>query len=220
MKAIILLGAPGSGKGTTAERVRDAAGYLHVSTGDMLREAVKDGTGIGREAEGYMEKGELVPDEVMIRLVEERLDRGGPEDSYMFDGFPRTAKQAELLDDSFDRRGCSLTHVFVLEAPRDVLVKRLCGRRICRKCGRNYHVQNFPPKKEGACDLCGGELYQRPDDRETTILNRLDVYNKQTESLIDRYGKKGVLVRVNSNQGADRLVAEVMAFLEEDRAFP
>lgn len=220
MRLIILLGAPGSGKGTTAERVRDAAGYQHVSTGDMLREAVKNGTDVGQEADGYMKRGELVPDAVMIRIIEDLFDSGDADASYMLDGFPRTIAQAELLEQGVAKRvgdgAGGISHVFFLDAPREVLIRRLVGRRICRQCGAGFHVEGMKPKKEGICDHCGGELYQRPDDCEETISNRLDVFNKQTESLISRYEKQGILVRVDSNQNADSLAAELIKTLASD----
>ena len=214
MKAIILLGAPGAGKGTVAEKIRAKTKYLHVSTGDMLRAAVKNGTGVGREADAFMKRGELVPDGVIIKLVEELLDKGNASDSYMFDGFPRTPTQAELLEKSFAKRGGKVSHVFFMDAPRSVLIARLTGRRTCRKCGTNFHIVNIPPKKAGVCDACGGELYQRPDDSEATIINRLDVYNKQTESLIALYEKQGNLIRLKSDQNADKLVAEMIEILD------
>jgi adenylate kinase len=213
MKVIILLGAPGAGKGTVAEKIRERTKFVHVSTGDMLRESVKQGAAVGREAEAYMKRGELVPDSVIIKLVEDRLDKGGSDVFYMFDGFPRTVAQADLLDKSLSSRGSRIAQVFFLDAPRKVLIERLTGRRTCRKCGRNYHIINIPPKKTGVCDLCGGELYQRPDDSEMTIVNRLDVYNKQTESLISRYEKQGVLMRVDSSQSAEKLVGEITEML-------
>lgn len=216
MKVIILLGAPGAGKGTTAECVRRDTRYQHISTGDMLREEVKNGSDVGREAEGYMKKGALVPDETIIRIVEKRLDSGKSDDMYMFDGFPRTVRQAELLGQSLAARKGAVNHVLYLDAPREVLIQRLTGRRICRKCGKNYHATNLPPKKAGICDLCGGELYQRADDTEATIVNRLDVFTKQTESLISYYEKQGVLVRVDSAQQADALVRDVMKVLAAD----
>jgi adenylate kinase len=209
MKAIILLGAPGAGKGTAAEGIKERAGYTHVSTGDMLREAVKKGTAVGREAEAYMKRGELVPDGIIIRIVEARLDQGAPDAAYMFDGFPRTLPQAELLDQSLGRRGSAISFVFYLDAPRDSLISRLAGRRICRGCGANYHVVNIPPKKAGVCDACGGELYQRPDDQEATVVNRLDVFVRQTQALIDYYDRKGVLVRVDSARPREETIAEI-----------
>ena len=213
MNVIILLGAPGSGKGTTAERLRDATGYVHISTGDMLRAAVKKGSEVGLEADAYMKRGALVPDDLMIRIVEERLDAGGDDESWMFDGYPRTVAQADLLEQSLARRGGKIDRVFLLDAPREVLIARLTGRRICRQCGRNFHILNIPPAREGICDGCGGELYQRPDDHEETIVNRLDVYANQTESLIAHYREQGTLVRVDSTQGADELAAEVRGYL-------
>lgn len=214
MEAIILLGAPGSGKGTAAERLKTDCGLVHVSTGDMLREAVKAGTEIGREADGYMKRGELVPDGVIMRLVEARLDAGRPDARYMFDGFPRTTAQAELLEKTFGRRNGRVTNVFFLDAAREVLMQRLTGRRVCRKCGAVFHVTNMPPRKAGVCDACGGELYQRADDSEATIANRLDVYNRQTESLIAWYKGKGLLVRVDSARNADVLVQEIRSILK------
>jgi adenylate kinase len=215
MKAIILLGAPGAGKGTAAERIRDASGFEHVSTGDMLREAVRAGSDTGREAEGYMKRGELVPDEIMIRLVEDRLTAGGADSAVMFDGFPRTVRQAELLENAIVRLGGGLEHVFFLDSPRPVLIQRLTGRRICRQCGANFHVTNMPPRAAGVCDHCGGELYQRPDDQEATIVNRLDVFNRQTESLIARYQDQGLLRRIDSSRGPDELAADILKVLKE-----
>ena len=211
MKTIILLGAPGAGKGTIAEGIRTASAFLHVSTGDMLRDAVKNGSPVGKQAEAYMKRGELVPDGVIVGIVEERLDKGGKDDAYMFDGFPRTLEQARLLDESLSRRGAKVDKVFLLDAPRELLIARLTGRRVCRKCGQGYHVVNIPPKLAGACDVCGGELYQRPDDSEATILNRLEIYTKQTESLIAWYEKKGVLVRVDSAKHRQETVAEILS---------
>jgi len=213
IRIVILLGAPGSGKGTVAEQISAQTQYVHVSTGDMLRDAVARGTEVGMEAESYMKRGELVPDEVMIRVVEARLDVREGSGLYMFDGFPRTAEQAELLEQAMASRSGEISRVLFLDAPRDVLVSRLTGRRVCKDCGATYHVVNIPPRQEGVCDKCGGELYQRPDDSEETIANRLEVYNRQTESLIARYDEKGILSRVDSSQQAAKLVADVMALL-------
>lgn len=214
MNAILLLGAPGSGKGTTADGIGKQSAFIHVATGDMLRAALKNGTELGLKAEGYMKKGELVPDDVIIGLVEERLDAGSVDDAYMFDGFPRTTPQAELLEQSLTKRGATLSQVFYLDAPRELLIKRLCGRRICRDCGANFHVENIPPKKEGVCDLCSGELYQRADDHVETIVNRLEVFNRQTESLIALYEQKGVLVRVDSSRHRDLIIEEIVNLLK------
>jgi adenylate kinase len=175
-----------------------------------LRAAVKNGTAVGRQAESYMKRGELVPDAVIIGIVEERLDAGSRDDAYMFDGFPRTMEQARLLDESLSRRQAAVNRVFLLDAPRELLIARLTGRRVCRKCGQGYHVINIPPKREGVCDLCGGELYQRPDDSQATILNRLEVYTQQTEALIDYYDRKGILVRVDSSKARQVTVSEIL----------
>ena len=213
MKAIILLGAPGAGKGTLAEGVRSATAYLHVSTGDMLRSAIKAGSKTGLEAKAFMEKGELVPDAVIMRIVGERLSQGQPADKYMFDGFPRTLEQARQLDETLAKLGAAVNQVFLLEVPTPVIVSRLSGRRICKGCGAVYHVTNIPSKKEGVCDQCGGVLYQRPDDSEATVLNRLEVYQRQTASLIDFYEQKGVLVRVNAGTNPQAATTELLSKL-------
>ncbi|MBN1676475.1 MAG: adenylate kinase [Kiritimatiellae bacterium] len=215
MNTIILLGAPGAGKGTTAEGIKAKTRYVHISTGDMLREAVRNGTPLGREAKTYMERGELVPDDLILKLVEARLQEGGRDESYMFDGFPRTIEQAKLLAQLLAKFHAKVDYVFFLDAARDVLIDRLTGRRICRECGTNYHVRNIPPKREGVCDACGGELYQRPDDTEETIVNRLNVFRKETEGLITFYDEEGVLVRVDSAQHRDKITAEILEMLEE-----
>ncbi len=213
MNAIILLGAPGAGKGTLAEGIRTATGYLHVSTGDMLRAAVKAGTPTGLEAKSYMEAGELVPDDVILRIVGERLAQGNETDQYMFDGFPRTLEQARQLDETLAGLKARVDQVFLLEVPTPVIVSRLSGRRICKSCGAVYHVTNIPPKVEGVCDQCGGPLYQRPDDSEETVLNRLEVYQRQTASLIDFYEQKGILIRVNAGTTPQAATAELLAKL-------
>ena len=213
MKAIILLGAPGAGKGTLAEGVKNATAFIHVSTGDMLRAAIKAGSPTGLEAKAFMEKGELVPDEVILRIVGERLAQGRPDDQYMFDGFPRTLEQARRLDDVLAGLGAAVNQVFLLEVPTPVIVSRLSGRRICKGCGAVYHVTNIPSKVAGICDQCGGALYQRPDDSEATVLNRLEVYQRQTASLIDFYEQKGVLVRVDAGTNPQAATAELLSKL-------
>ena len=213
MKAIILLGAPGAGKGTLAEGVKNATAFIHVSTGDMLRAAIKAGSPTGLEAKAFMEKGELVPDDVILRIVGERLAQGRPDDQYMFDGFPRTLEQARRLDDVLAGLGGAVNQVFLLEVPVPVIVSRLSGRRICKGCGAVYHVTNIPSKVAGICDQCGGALYQRPDDSEATVLNRLEVYQRQTASLIDFYEQKGVLVRVNAGTNPQAATTELLSKL-------
>ena len=218
MQATILLGAPGAGKGTIAEMLVQSTDYRHVSTGDMLREAVKEGTETGKTARSYMEAGELVPDDVILGIVRERLQKEGEEAKILFDGFPRTPEQARLLDEVLDGLGGELTRVFLLEVPREVVVDRLSGRRICRQCGAVYHVRNIPPRVEGVCDKCGGELYQRPDDNEETVRNRLDVFKRQTERLIGYYEEQGKLQRVAADRGKDETEKTVRQALTGDGA--
>lgn len=213
MKAIILLGPPGAGKGTLAEAVRDKAGYRHVSTGDMLRAAIAEGTATGMEAKGYMERGELVPDAVIMRIVEERLAQGSADEKYMFDGFPRTLAQAEMFDGVLAKMGASVSQVFLLEVADAEIVSRLGGRRICRGCGAVYHVKHIRPRQEGVCDNCGGELYQRPDDSEATVQNRLEVYHRQTASLVGFYDQKGVLVRIDASRTPKEIADDMLSRL-------
>ena len=214
IQAIILLGAPGAGKGTIAEAVRAASDFIHVSTGDMLRAAIKQGTPVGRQAEAFMARGDLVPDSVIIDIVMQRIDAGPGAARYMFDGFPRTLAQARLLDGEFSRRSASVAKVILLDVSKEVALQRLAGRRICRKCGANFHVRNIPPKKAGICDRCGGELFQRPDDMEATILNRLEVYNQQTAALIAYYSGRGLLARVDSSRPREETAAAVLGILK------
>jgi adenylate kinase len=214
MKAIILLGAPGAGKGTIAEGIRKALGHIHISTGDMLREAVRQGTELGRQAETFMKRGELVPDEIIIQMVEDRVAPGGAKDVFLFDGFPRTLEQARLLNEALSKRAGRVERVFYLDTPRRILISRLAGRRICRKCGAVYHVVNIPPRTEGVCDKCGGELCQRPDDREATIANRLEVYVRQTAALIAFYQGEGVLVRIDAGRPYEETLADILRRLQ------
>jgi len=206
MDAIVLLGAPGSGKGTAAEDVRNAVDYKHISTGDVLRSTAKTGSPLGLEAASYMERGQLVPDELILNIVNELIDSGTKETRYMFDGFPRTTAQAERFDQVLESHQTSISHVFLLEVKRPVLVRRICGRRICRSCGAVYNIHTKKPKVDGVCDYCkSADIYQRADDTEETLNNRLDVYERQTAELIDYYDRKGVLVRVDAE---DRLKTE------------
>jgi adenylate kinase len=204
--AIVLLGAPGSGKGTVAEDIRNAVDYQHISTGDLLRNAVKAGKELGEKARGYMERGELVPDDLIVSIVSDLVQSGSGDAHYMFDGFPRTTAQAVKFDEMLAGHGTSVKFVFLLEVARPVLVRRICGRRICRSCGAVYNTHTKKPKVEGVCDFCGSnDIYQRADDTEETLNNRLDVYERQTAELIDYYERKHVLVRVDAE---DRLETE------------
>jgi adenylate kinase len=205
MQAIILMGPPGSGKGTAAEDLKVATHYAHVSTGDMLRAAVKAGSPVGLEAKAFMERGALVPDDVIVRLVQELLEAGAPDARYMFDGFPRTVRQAELLDELFVRLNGRITHVFDLQVPRSLIIERISARRVCRQCGQVYNLRGMRPKVENVCDRCGGEVYQRLDDNEKTVANRLDVYERESAPLIEYYGRRQTLVHVEAE---DRRMTE------------
>jgi adenylate kinase len=194
---IILLGPPGAGKGTQAKLLIDRYQMPQISTGDILRAAVKEGTPLGKEAKSYMDKGQLVPDSVVIGIVEDRIQQPDCRNGYMLDGFPRTVPQAEALDEMLRKRKAKIDHVVSVEVARDELVKRLTGRRTCRECGAGFHVHFDPPKKAGTCDKCGGELYQRDDDNEKTVTARLQVYESQTLPLIEYYKKQGKLRSVD-----------------------
>jgi adenylate kinase len=213
MEAIILLGGPGAGKGTQAELLKKQTPYIHVSTGDMLRAAIQAGSPVGLEAKQFMDAGKLVPDDVILGIIEERVSKEPFGSRFMFDGFPRTIEQAEGLDRLFKKRGSTIKHVFNLVVGQAVLLRRLTGRRVCKTCGAVYHVTNKPPKKDGICDLDGGELYQRDDDSEATILNRLEVYEKQTAPLIDFYQKKGLLRDIPAEGNAAEADALILGIL-------
>lgn len=188
---IILLGPPGAGKGTQAKMLVEQYGIPQISTGDILRAAVKEGTQLGKEAKSYMDKGGLVPDSVVIGIVEERIQQPDCEKGYMLDGFPRTVPQAEALDGMLKNLTSQIDHVVSIEVENEELVKRLTGRRTCRDCGAGFHVMFDPPEQEGVCDKCGGELYQRDDDNVATVTSRLEVYGDQTLPLIDYYQGQG-----------------------------
>jgi adenylate kinase len=215
MSRVIFLGAPGAGKGTQARRLAVGSGVPQVATGDMLREAVAGGTPLGREAKRHMDQGALVPDEVVIGLVDERLSQPDAGAGYVLDGFPRTVAQAEALDALLRRRGQELDRVVFFDVSRDELLRRLTGRRICRQCGAGFHLVSAPPKTEGRCDQCGGELYQRDDDAEDTVVRRLDVYQKQTAPLLDYYRRRGLLVRVAGEGPVERVAAAIQKAVKE-----
>jgi len=210
VNAIILLGAPGAGKGTIAEELVRRRGYQHVSTGDMLREEVRQDSELGRAARSYMEKGDLVPDDVIMEIVRKRLRQARSGDCFVFDGFPRNVPQAKALEQVLEDSGGKLSRVFLLEVPQEVLVDRISGRRVCRRCGAVYHVRNMPPRTPGVCDVCGGELYQRPDDNEQTVINRLRVYQESTAPLIDYYQDKGLMCRIDASGTAEQTVSAIL----------
>jgi adenylate kinase len=208
---IVLLGGPGSGKGTQAKKLIDKVGVPQISTGDIFRAALKEGTPMGLKAKTYMDKGELVPDDVVIGVVEERLTKPDLDKGYMLDGFPRTLPQAEALGKILEGQKKSIDHAILVDVPDEELIKRLSGRRTCRNsdCGAMYHVMFNPPAKEGICDKCGSELYQRDDDSEATIRERLGVYNSQTAPLIEYYEAKSLLRRVNGVGPIDEIFAAI-----------
>lgn len=206
---LILLGLPGAGKGTQAERIAQTYHIPHISTGDMFRQAVRDGTPLGKEAKSYMDRGELVPDHVTIGIVEERLQKDDAGGGFLLDGFPRTEPQAEALDVLLKRAGRTIDAVLYVYVPHDTLVKRLTGRRICLKCGATYHILFNPPKQENICDRCGGELYQRDDDRPETVERRLEVNQKETDTLVRYYRERGILKEIDGLGTIDEVFSRI-----------
>jgi adenylate kinase len=212
---IIFLGPPGAGKGTQAKILIERYVIPQISTGDMLREHVAKGTELGVKAKEYMEKGQLVPDEIILGMVKERLSQEDAQKGFILDGFPRTVAQAEALDKILEEMGKKIEYVLALIVPDEELVTRLTGRRTCKNCGMMYHIKFKPPKVEGKCDACGGELYQRPDDNEETVRNRLKVYHNQTAPLIEYYRKKGVLFEVDGSKNIDEITQQLINILEK-----
>ncbi len=210
---LILLGPPGAGKGTQAERLVDDFDLPYYATGDILRLAVKEETAVGREAKEYMAKGDLVPDELICKVIMERVDSSEAADGFLVDGFPRTITQAEVLEDALDNRGRSLTASLLIEAPDEEVIRRLSGRRICQKNGHVYHLEFDPPKNEGFCDQDGSPLVQRDDDQPETVKHRLDVYHEQTEPLVEMYEKQGLLRRFDGTRTPDEVNGHIRATL-------
>ncbi|MBO8178371.1 MAG: adenylate kinase [Bacillus sp. (in: Bacteria)] len=210
---LVLMGLPGAGKGTQAEKIVEEYGIPHISTGDMFRAAIKEGTELGLKAKSFMDKGELVPDEVTIGIVRERLSKDDCQKGFLLDGFPRTVAQAEALENMLQELNKSIDYVLHIDVDKEILMERLTGRRICKECGATYHLVFNPPTKEGICDRCGGELYQRADDNEETVQNRLDVNIKQMQPLLDFYQEKGYLRTINGQQEIDKVFADVNELL-------
>ena len=206
---IILMGPPGAGKRKQAEKLVELYQIPHISTGDMFRKAQKDGTELGLKAKSYMDQGQLVPDEVTVGIVKERLAEADCKDGFLLDGFPRTVQQADALDGILEELGMALDRVINIEVDKSFLVDRLTGRRVCRTCGATFHVTNKAPKVEGVCDKCGGELYQRNDDTVETVSNRLDVYAAQTAPLIDYYQSKGVMSSIDGSKSMEDVLAAI-----------
>ncbi|GAB1476233.1 adenylate kinase [Bacillota bacterium] len=213
MYRLVLLGPPGAGKGTLAGTLNVRFNAPHISTGSILRGNIIDKTPLGLRAKEYMDRGELVSDEIALEIVENRLDEEDCRNGYLLDGFPRTINQAEGLDSFLEGRGCGLDRVIDLRADENLLMDRMIGRRVCKSCGKIYHLTAMPPKKEGICDVCGGEIYQRGDDTEETVKRRFAVYRAQTEPLIEYYSKKGKLLSIDASQSPEYTLSQVLSGL-------
>lgn len=210
---IIMLGAPGAGKGTQAKMIADKYGVPHISTGDIFRANIKNGTELGMEAKRYMDQGLLVPDELTVRILLDRVAQDDCKNGYVLDGFPRTIPQAEVLDSELTKLGDHIDYAINVDVPDENIVKRMSGRRACLTCGATYHIEHVPPKKEGICDVCGSELVLRDDDKPETVKNRLNVYHEQTQPLIDFYTEKGVLKTVDGTVPMEEVFAAITAIL-------
>lgn len=210
---IIMLGAPGAGKGTQAKMIAERYGIPHVSTGDIFRANIKNGTKLGLEAKQYMDKGLLVPDELTVRILLDRVAQDDCSGGYVLDGFPRTIPQAEVLETELARRGEKIDYAIDVEVPDENIVRRMGGRRACLSCGATYHIEHVPPKKEGVCDVCGQALVLRDDDKPETVQNRLNVYHEQTQPLIAFYQDRGVLKTVDGTQDMQDVFAAITAIL-------
>lgn len=214
MLNLILLGPPGAGKGTQAVKLHEKFNVPHISTGDIFRENIKKGTELGRKAQEYMNKGELVPDDLVIEIVESRLREDDCAKGFLLDGFPRTVHQAEALSDFLQEAGKKIDMVIDIFLNKEELISRISGRRVCRSCGATYNVNGLPPLRDGICDKCGGELYQRPDDDEKTAENRIEVYNAQTKPLVSFYEDIGNIIHIDSIIGHEKVFAEIIRSIE------
>ena len=212
---IILMGVPGAGKGTQASEIVKKFPIPHISTGDMFRKAIKDETDLGKEAKSYMDRGELVPDEVTVGIVKERISEDDAKKGFLLDGFPRTIDQAEALNDIMSELGRNIDAVINIEVPEEELMNRLTGRRICEKCGTTYHLVFNPPKVDGICDIDGGKLYQREDDNPETVSNRLNVNVKQSKPILEYYNEKGVLKNIDGAKDIDDVTKDVIDILDQ-----
>lgn len=212
---IIILGAPGAGKGTQAQMIADQYHIPHVSTGDIFRTNIKNGTELGMEAKKYMDQGLLVPDELTVKILLDRVAEEDCKEGYLLDGFPRTIPQAEVLDKALTELGDAIDYAINVDVPDENIVKRMSGRRACLSCGSTYHMEHIPPKKEGVCDKCGNELVLRDDDKPETVLNRLEVYHKQTQPLIQFYEEKGVLRTVDGTKPMKEVFDSIVEILEK-----
>ena len=210
---IIMLGAPGAGKGTQAKMIAEKYGVPHVSTGDIFRANIKNGTQLGMEAKKYMDQGLLVPDELTVRILLDRVAQDDCKNGYVLDGFPRTIPQAQVLDEALTKLGDKIDYAIDVDVPDENIIRRMSGRRACLTCGATYHIEHIPPKKEGICDKCGSELVLRDDDKPETVKNRLAVYHEQTQPLIDFYEKKGVLRTVDGTLPMEEVFTAITEIL-------
>ena len=215
LKNIILMGPPGAGKGTLAKQLKQSLNLVHISTGDMFRENIKGGTELGLLAKSYIDRGDLVPDQVTIDMLKDRLAKADCENGFLLDGFPRTLPQAEALEKLSKDINRPIEVVINLDCNEEELIKRVSGRRVCKNCGAPYHIVNMKPNKDGICDICGGPLYQRADDNEEAMKVRLQHYVSQTRPLLDYYASKGLLVSYDSLKGSKQLFDEISEFLKK-----
>jgi adenylate kinase len=211
---IIMLGAPGAGKGTQADILSQEMDLPHIASGDLFRQALEERTEVGLLAKSYMDKGELVPDEITIKMILERINQPDCASGCLLDGFPRTLHQARVLDEALGAQGKTIDKAIYIEVPNEELVKRLSGRRLCRVCQTPYHIVSSPPKTPGKCDKCGGELYQRSDDREETVKDRLNIFFAQTFPILDYYKKRNKLIRVNGTLGMQGVAREMLSAIK------
>ena len=210
---IVMLGAPGAGKGTQAQMIADKFNIPHISTGDIFRANIKNGTELGKKAKEFMDKGQLVPDELTVQLLLDRVANDDCKNGYVLDGFPRTIPQADVLDSELTKLGDKVDFAINVDVPDENIVRRMSGRRACLKCGATYHIEHIPPKKEGICDKCGSELVQREDDKPETVQNRLSVYHEQTQPLIDYYDKKNILKTVDGTKDMQEVFSNIVGIL-------
>lgn len=214
---LVLLGPPGAGKGTQAANIINKYQIPHISTGDIFRKNIKEGTELGKKAKEYMDKGLLVPDEIVVAIVKDRLTEDDCKNGFLLDGFPRTVAQADALDAELKEMGVALDKVINIDVSKENLIERAVGRRICKECGQTYHIKFNPPKVENKCDICGGELYQRKDDTIETVTKRIEVYLEQTKPLIDYYKNKGILVDINGEQSIEKVFADIVNELGSEK---
>ena len=210
---IIMLGAPGAGKGTQAQMIAEKYNIPHISTGDIFRANIKNGTELGKKAKEFIDKGQLVPDELTVELLLDRVANDDCKNGYVLDGFPRTIPQADVLDSELTKLGDKVDYAINVDVPDENIVRRMSGRRACLKCGATYHIEHIPPKTEGICDKCGSELVQREDDKPETVQNRLSVYHEQTQPLIEYYDKKNILKTVNGTKDMQEVFSDIIGIV-------